>query len=153
MGREGLSRASRACRVIGDVMTLTTSRDRPIVYIVDDDASMREALEGLIREVGWHPFAFESAQQFLSQARSLSPSCLILDVALPDLNGLDLQQEIANDQSNMPIIFITGHGDVPTSVRAMKAGAVEFLTKPFDAETLLGAVRSALDRSAHSLRN
>lgn len=134
-------------------MDSTTSREIPIVYIVDDDIAMREAVDGLIREGGWRSFAFASAQQFLSHPRSLSPSCLILDVALPDLNGLELQQVIGTDQSNMPIIFITGSGDVPTSVRAMKAGAVDFLTKPFSDEELLCAVRSALNHSTFSLHN
>ena len=134
-------------------MGSTTSREVPIVYIVDDDVSVREALEALIQEVGWRPLAFASAQQFLSHPRVQSPSCLILDVELPDLNGLELQREIASDQSDMPIIFITGYGDVPTTVRAMKAGAVEFLTKPFADEDLLCAVRGALDRSAASLHD
>jgi FixJ family two-component response regulator len=123
-------------------------RDMPVVYIVDDDISVREALEALIQQTGWRPLAFASAQEFRSHPRVPSPSCLILDVTLPDLNGLELQREIAADQPDMPIIFITGYGDVPTSVRAMKAGAIEFLTKPFADEDLLSAVRSALDRSA-----
>src|SRR5690349_7025733 len=110
----------------------TTLRDTQIVYIVDDDVSVREALEGLILEMGWRPVTFASAQTFLAHPRPPLPSCLILDVTLPDLNGLQLQQEIAADQPAIPIIFITGYGDVPTSVRAMKAGAIEFLIKPFD---------------------
>jgi FixJ family two-component response regulator len=129
----------------------TTPADGPVVYIVDDDISVREALEALIQEAGWRPLVFASALQFLSQPRSPSPSCLILDLTLPDLNGLELQQKIAADRPEMPIIFITGHGDVPTTVRAMKAGAVEFLTKPFADEDLLSAVRGALDRSAAAL--
>jgi FixJ family two-component response regulator len=123
----------------------------PIVYIVDDDISVRESLEGLIREAGWRPSVFASATEFLAHPRATSPSCLILDVTLPDLNGLDLQQKIAGERTDMPIIFITGYGDVPMTVRAMKAGAVEFLTKPFGDEVLLGAIRGALERSASTL--
>jgi FixJ family two-component response regulator len=120
----------------------------PIVYIVDDDISVREALEALIQETGWRPTAFASARDFLAHPRASGPSCLILDVSLPDLNGLDLQQQIAGERADMPIIFITGYGDVPMTVRAMKAGAVEFLTKPFGDEVLLNAIRGALERSA-----
>jgi FixJ family two-component response regulator len=119
----------------------------PVVFVVDDDISVRDALSALIRSAGWHPELFESAGQFLSQVRSQSPQCLILDVNLPDLDGLELQRHITADRSNMPIIFLTGYGDVPTSVKAMKAGAVEFLTKPVDGETLLEAVRQALNSS------
>jgi FixJ family two-component response regulator len=119
----------------------------PIVYVVDDDISVRECLEGLIYEAGWQPSVFASAQEFLSHRRTLCPSCLVLDVVLPGLSGLDLQQQIAGDRANIPIIFITGHGDVPIAVRAMKAGAFEFLTKPFSEEMLLEAIRSALGRS------
>jgi FixJ family two-component response regulator len=129
----------------------TMPRDTPVVYIVDDDVSVREALEVLIQDSGWQPLAFASANEFLSHPRMPSASCLILDVTLPDLNGLELQRAIVADQPDMPIIFITGYGDVPTSVRAMKAGAVEFLTKPFADEDLLSAVRNALDRSAMAL--
>src|SRR6202171_4583011 len=106
------------------------SQPTPIVFVVDDDVSVRESLESLIRFAGWQPETFASAQEFLTRPRVLSPSCLVLDVALPDLNGLDLQRRIAVDRIDMPIIFITGYGDVPMTVRAMKAGAVEFLTKP-----------------------
>ena len=123
----------------------------PVVFVVDDDISVREALEALIRNEGWQPDMFESAEGFLSSARPSVPSCLILDVNLPDLNGLDVQQRIATDRSETPIIFLTGHGDVPMTVRAMKAGAAEFLTKPFDYDTLLGAIRNALVRSATAL--
>jgi FixJ family two-component response regulator len=119
----------------------------PTVYVVDDDISVRESLELLIRWAGWQPALFASAQQFLAHARPSTPSCLVLDVTLPDLNGLDLQARVAVEQTRMPIIFITGHGDVPTTVRAMKAGAVEFLTKPLDDEVLLCALRSALECS------
>ena len=113
----------------------------PIVFVVDDDVSVRESLESLIRCAGWNPETFASAQSFLSRSKPDVPSCLVLDVSLPDLNGLDLQNRVAADRSDMPIIFITGYGDVPMTVRAMKAGAVEFLTKPFDDHVLLSAIR------------
>lgn len=118
----------------------------PTVYIVDDDISVRESLELLVRFAGWDPRAFASAEEFLSHPRVLAPSCLLLDVTLPDLSGLDLQKRIV-DRVHMPIIFITGHGDVPMSVQAMKAGAVEFLTKPLDDEVLLAAIAAAVERS------
>ena len=123
----------------------------PIVYVVDDDISVREALEALIRESGWEPKVFEAARDFLREPPVTSASCLILDVSLPDLNGLDLQQQLADQRKHMPIIFITGYGDVPMTVRAMKAGAVEFLTKPFGDEVLLDAIRGALQRSQSAL--
>jgi FixJ family two-component response regulator len=123
----------------------------PIVFVVDDDVSVREALEMLIRNAGWQPELFASAQAFLARPRVLVPSCLILDVGLPDLNGLDLQKLVATDRREMPIIFITGFGDVPMTVRAMKAGAAEFLTKPFSDEVLLGALRNALETSRVTL--
>ena len=119
----------------------------PTVFVVDDDVSVRESLELLIRCAGWQAETFASAQEFLSRPRVLAPSCLVLDVGLPDLNGLDLQKRVAADRTDMPIIFITGHGDVPMTVQAMKAGAVEFLTKPFGDEVLLGAIRNAIERS------
>ena len=123
------------------------SQATPIVFVVDDDVSVRESLELLIRSAGWKPELFASAQEFLVQPRVSVPSCLVLDVSLPGLNGLDLQQRIAADRTDMPIIFITGYGDVPMTVKAMKAGAVEFLTKPFGDDVLLSAIRHALDRS------
>jgi FixJ family two-component response regulator len=122
----------------------------PTVFIVDDDISVRESLESLIAEAGWRPEVFASAQEFLARPRSPQPGCLVLDLSLPDLNGLELQERIS-DRSNLPIIFITGHGDIPSTVRAMKAGAVEFLTKPFGPEVLLTAIRGALERSRASL--
>ena len=122
----------------------------PVVFVVDDDVSVREALEPLIRYAGWQPETFASAQEFLDRPRLTVPSCLVLDVSLPDLNGLDLQKRIV-DRTDIPIIFITGHGDVPMTVRAMKAGAVEFLTKPFDDEALLSAIRNAIERSEAAL--
>lgn len=127
------------------------AQSTPIVFVVDDDVSVRESLESMIRFAGWQPEICASAQEFLARPRVRAPSCLILDVSLPDLSGLDLQKRIAVDRADLPIIFITGYGDVPMSVQAMKAGAAEFLTKPFDDEVLLQAVRSALERSRHAL--
>jgi FixJ family two-component response regulator len=123
----------------------------PIVFVVDDDISVRESLELLIRSEGWQPKTFASAQEFLDNPRVLIPNCLVLDVSLPGLNGLDLQNLVAGERTDMPIIFITGHGDVPMTVQAMKAGAVEFLTKPFNEDVLLTAIRSALERSRVAL--
>jgi FixJ family two-component response regulator len=127
------------------------SHARPIVFVVDDDVSVRESLESLISNAGWQPETFESAQEFLSRPRALVPSCLVLDVTLPGLNGLDLQKRVAVDRTDMPIIFITGYGDVPMTVQAMKAGAVEFLTKPFGDDALLSAIRQGLERSRAAL--
>jgi FixJ family two-component response regulator len=127
------------------------SHATPIVFVVDDDISVRESLELLIRDAGWRPETFESAQEFLSHPRILVPSCLVLDVTLPGLNGLELQKRVAADRTDMPIIFITGYGDVPITVQAMKAGAVEFLTKPFDDDALLSAIQQALERSRIAL--
>src|SRR5215472_10179344 len=128
---------------------MTTAK--PIVFIVDDDAWVRESLETLIRDEGLQPETFASAQEFLDRPRVSTPSCLVLDISLPGLNGLELQKRVAVDRSDMPIIFITGHGDIPMSVGAMKAGAVEFLTKPFNDEVLLTAFRQALERSRLAL--
>jgi FixJ family two-component response regulator len=123
----------------------------PIVFVVDDDISIRESLELLIRSEGWQPETFASAQDFLARPRVFVPTCLILDVSLPGLNGLDLQKHVAIERIDTPIIFITGHGDVPMTVQAMKAGAVEFLTKPFGENVLLSAIRQALERSRTAL--
>ena len=123
----------------------------PIVFVVDDDVSVRELLELMIRWAGWQPEIFASAREFLSHPRVLAPSCLVLDVNLPDLNGLDLQKRVAGDRIDMPIIFITGYGDVPMTVQAMKAGAVEFLMKPFSDDVLLNAIRQAIERSQTAL--
>lgn len=123
----------------------------PIVFVVDDDLSVRESLESLIRCEGWQSESFPSAFEFLAHPRAELPSCLVLDLTLPGLNGLELQERIAEDRSDMPIIFISGYGDVPKTVRAMKAGAVEFLTKPFNVDELLGAIRQALLRSRATL--
>jgi FixJ family two-component response regulator len=144
-------------------MTATTTMERthpgasrtlaatPVVFVVDDDISVRESLELLVFASGWRPETFASAREFLAHPPPRVPSCLILDASLPDLSGLDLQKRLAVDRPDMPIIFITGYGDVPTSVRAMKAGALEFLTKPFGDEALLDAIRSALERSRREL--
>jgi FixJ family two-component response regulator len=125
--------------------------ETPRVFVVDDDVSVRESLELLIASVGWAPLTFASAAAFLAHPRVSAPSCLVLDVSLPGLNGLDLQERVAAERPDMPIIFITGYGDVPMTVRAMKAGAVEFLTKPFGDEVLVTAVRNALERSRRAL--
>jgi FixJ family two-component response regulator len=122
-----------------------------IVFVVDDDVWMRESLTTLIEDQGWQPKTYASAQEFLACPRALVPNCLLLDLSLPGMNGLDLQKRVAIERTDMPIIFITGHGDIPTSVGAMKAGAVEFLTKPFSDEVLLTAVRQALERSRLAL--
>ncbi|MGA7753390.1 MAG: response regulator [Candidatus Sulfotelmatobacter sp.] len=123
----------------------------PIVFVVDDDESVRESLEGLIRCEGWQPETFASAQEFLACPRALVPSCLVLDVSLPGINGLDLQKLVAVERTDMPVIFITGLNDVRMAVQAMKAGAVEFFTKPFGDEVLLKAIRHALERSRAAL--
>ena len=124
---------------------------KPIVFVVDDDISVRESLELLIASAGWQPEIFPSAQEFLHRPRSPVPNCLVLDLSLPGLNGLELQRRIAAERTDMPIIFITGHGDVPSTVQAMKAGATEFLTKPFSEDALLSAIRQALERSRDAL--
>ena len=123
----------------------------PTVFIVDDDISVRESLAALLQFEGWQVETFASGQDFLARPRTFAPSCLVLDVSLPDLNGLDLQKVIAEDRVEMPIIFITGYGDVPMTVKAMKAGAVEFLTKPVDNDALLNAIRDALEQSCATL--
>jgi len=123
------------------------SKNTPIVYVVDDDISVRESLESLIRLEGWQPEIFASAEEFLAHQRAFSPSCLVLDYSLPDLSGFDLQKRVAANRNVMPVIFITGFGDVPMSVQAMKAGAVEFLTKPLGNDELLSAIRQAIENS------
>ena len=129
------------------------SHGTPVVFVVDDDVSVRESLELLIDSAGWQPETFGSAMEFLASPRPLSPSCLVLDVSLPGLNGLDLQERIAADRVDIPIIFITGHGDVPMTVRAMRGGAIDFLTKPFRDDALLRAIGHALERSRTVLRD
>ncbi|HYV05132.1 MAG TPA: response regulator [Blastocatellia bacterium] len=121
-----------------------------VVYVVDDDPSVRKALERLFRSIGYECISFSSATEFLAGKRRDAPACLVLDVRLPGLSGLDLQRQMAEANMLIPIVFLTGHGDVPLSVRAMKAGAVDFLTKPFHEQDLLDAVRSALDRNRAS---
>ena len=132
-----------------EVLTMTDAT--AIVFVVDDDVSVRESLELLIKTAGWKPETFASARDFLARPKPTLPCCLVLDVSLPGLNGLELQQQLG-DRGDMPIIFLTGYGDVPMSVRAMKAGAIEFLTKPFKDDVLLEAIRGAIERSRAALR-
>jgi len=143
---------ARSSIAAGRIGVVTMPDVTAIVFVVDDDISVRESLELLITHAGWQPETFASARDFLSRPRAAVPCCLVLDVTLPGLNGLDLQQQLAG-RTEMPIVFITGHGDVPMTVRAMKAGAVEFLTKPFDDDVLLDAIRQAIDRSRAALRH
>jgi FixJ family two-component response regulator len=124
----------------------------PTVFVVEDDASVREALNSLIRSVGLRAEMFSSAQEFLKHKPPTAPACLVLDVRLPGLSGLDLQRELAGGDRSIPIVFITGHGDIPMSVRAMKAGAVEFLTKPFRDQDLLDAIQQAIERDRAALK-
>jgi FixJ family two-component response regulator len=134
-----------------EVGALPTSTAISIVFIVDDDVSVRESLELLVRDEKWKPETFASAQEFLDHPRKRVPSCLVLDVSLPGLDGLELQKQLAVEHIDMPIIFITGYGDVPKSVQAMKAGALEFLTKPLNNDALVSAIRNALQRSSLAL--
>jgi FixJ family two-component response regulator len=131
-----------------EIGALPMSSAIPVVFIVDDDVSVRESLELLVRDENWKPETFASAQEFLDHPRKRVPSCLVLDLSLPGLNGLELQKQLAVEYSDMPIIFISGYGDVPKSVQAMKAGALEFLTKPLNSDALLSAIRHALQRSS-----
>jgi FixJ family two-component response regulator len=124
----------------------------PTVFVVDDDASIREALSSLVRSIGLSVETFSSAKEFLRHKRSEAPGCLVLDVRLPGLSGMELQRELAAANNKIPIVFITGHGDIPMSVRAMKDGALEFLTKPFRDQDLLDAVQQAIERDAEALR-
>ena len=130
---------------------VTMPEAKPLVFVVDDDISVRESVELLIKSAGWQPETFASAKDFLARRRPDVACCLVLDVTLPGLNGLELQQQLA-DRGDMPIIFITGHGDIPMTVQAMKAGAVEFFTKPLAQEVLSGAIRAAIERSRAALR-
>ena len=123
----------------------------PIVFVVDDDVSVRKSLELLIDSAGWQPETFASAQEFLHRPRVVSPSCLVLDMSLPGIDGLELQKRVAPDRTDMPIIFISGYGDVPMTVQAMKAGAVEFLTKPLAGDVLVGAIQHAIELSRTTL--
>jgi FixJ family two-component response regulator len=141
-----------AARILGyEVRALPMSNPMPVVFIVDDDVSVRESLELLVRDENWKPETFASAQEFLNHPRKHVPSCLVLDLSLPGLNGLELQKQLAVEHIDMPIIFITGHGDVPKSVQAMKAGALEFLTKPLNTDALVTAIQNALQRSSSAL--
>jgi FixJ family two-component response regulator len=141
-----------AARTLRDeVRALPMSSPVPVVFIVDDDVSVRESLELLVRDENWKPETFASAQEFLAHPRKLVPSCLVLDLSLPGLNGLELQKQLAVEHIDIPIIFMTGFGDVPQSVQAMKAGALEFLTKPLDNDALVSAIRNALQRSSLAL--
>jgi FixJ family two-component response regulator len=149
IGREAYAVSSLIAA--GSIEGVTMPDVTSIVFVVDDDVSVRESLELLIRTAGWQPETFASAPEFLSRPRADVPCCLVLDVTLPGLNGLELQQQLA-ERTDMPIVFITGHGDVPMSVQAMKAGAVEFLTKPFKDDVLLDAIRGAIERSRAALR-
>jgi FixJ family two-component response regulator len=134
-----------------ELKALPMSSPVPVVFIVDDDVSMRESLELLVQDENWKPETFASAQEFLEHPRKRVPSCLVLDLSLPGLNGLELQKQLAAEHVDVPIIFVTGHGDVPQSVQAMKAGALEFLTKPIDNDALVSAIRNALQRSSLAL--
>jgi FixJ family two-component response regulator len=134
-----------------EVGALPMSSAIPIVFIVDDDVSVRESLELLVRSENWEPETFASAQEFIDHPRKRVPSCLVLDLSLPGQNGLELQKQLAVEHIDMPIIFITGYGDVPKSVQAMKAGALEFLTKPLNTDALVSAIRDALQRSSLAL--
>src|SRR5262249_48767915 len=140
-----------AITLLHEVGSSSMANAKPIVFVVDDDVSVRESLELLIQNEGWQPKTFASAQEFLDCPRAVVPNCLLLDISLPGMSGLDLQKRIAIERTDMPIIFITGSGDVPKSVQAMKAGAVEFLTKPFNADVLSTAIRKALERSRLAL--
>ena len=149
MGRAPYTVLSAMASRSADMLTMADTT--PVVFVVDDDISVRESLELLLKSDGWRCETFASAQEFLARPRATVPSCLVLDLALPGLNGLELQQQLA-DRSEMPIIFITGHGDIPMTVQAMKAGAVEFLTKPLQHNVVLDAIRGAVDRSRAALR-
>jgi FixJ family two-component response regulator len=139
--------ANVPCKIDHRLKVNKMPRATPIVFVVDDDVSVRESLAPLIQSAGWQAETFASAKEFLSRPRTDVPNCLILDVSLPDLNGLDLQNVLAVERPDMPIVFVTGYADVPKAVRAMKAGAFEFLTKPFSDGALISAVVNAIDRS------
>ena len=130
-----------------DVRSFPNMGTSPLVFVVDDDPSVCESLETLIRDAGWQVETFKSAAEFLNHPRATAPSCLVLDVSMPGLNGLELQKRVALERPDMPIVFITGHGNIPITVQAMKAGAIEFLTKPFSDESLLSAIQNAIERS------
>src|SRR5215213_4373736 len=150
-GRDDLFLHRQQALRTDSAMTSTTPQDTPTVFVIDDDVSVRESLKLLISFAGWRPEMFASAQEFLARPRSLAPSCLVLEVSLPDLNGLEVQERVAAERVEMPVIFITGNGDIPMTVKAMKAGALEFMTKPFDEEELMSAIRSGLEQSHAAL--
>lgn len=139
------------CLIAPEVRLRPMPQPLPIVFVVDDDVSIRESLELMIQDEGWQVETYKSAQEFLDRPNLLAPSCLVSDISMPGLNGLELQKRAVVERPHMPIIFITGHGDIPMTVQAMKAGAVEFLTKPISDEALLAAIRSAIERSTASL--
>src|ERR1700722_13406941 len=148
-----MSLAATSMQILG-YESGSSSRDdvTPVVFVVDDDVSVRESLELLISCAGWQPETFASAIEFLNHPKAaLVPSCLVLDVSLPGISGLDLQKRVAVERTDMPVIFLTGYGDIPTTVQAMKAGAAEFLTKPFDDGVLLRAIGQAIERSRAAL--
>jgi FixJ family two-component response regulator len=145
-----LAQAPRKAFMSGAKQT-ASSESTPVVFVVDDDVSVRESLEALIADAGYRPAVFDSAEAFLAHPRQRLLGCLVLDVSLPDLNGLELQERLANEDT-LPIIFITGHGDIPMTVRAMKAGAAEFLTKPYGPDVILGAIANAVERSRTTLQ-
>jgi FixJ family two-component response regulator len=130
-----------------------TSGSSPTVFVIDDDANVRAAIQGLLKAVGLRSEAFATAEEFLDNKEPDGPSCLVLDVSLPGVGGLELQRKLAEAGVRIPIIFITGHGDIPMTVKAIKSGAVEFLTKPFDDENLLNAIHLAFDRDRATRRN
>jgi FixJ family two-component response regulator len=142
-----MPRCPRTKSILAMKSSLSMSQATPTVFVVDDDISVRESLESLIRCAGWEPETFASGQEFLDRPRRFAPSCLVLDMTLPDLNGLELQQRIGAERLDLPIIFITSYSDVPTTVKAMKGGAVEFLTKPVNDAVMLSAIESAIERS------
>ena len=135
------------CALATEARSFPMCSPSPLVFVVDDDVSVRESLELLLQHEGWHVETFTSAREFLERPRAEGPSCLVLDISMPGINGLDLQKRVVVERPEMPIIFITGHFDVPKTVQAMKAGAVEFLTKPISDEALLTGVRGAIARS------
>ncbi len=139
------------CSTSTGVGSATVVPAKPTVFVIDDDVSVRESLEALIRFAGWEVVTFASAGEFLARPCRPGPSCLVLDITLPDINGLELQRRMVADRTEMPIIFITGYGDIPKTVQAMKAGAIEFLTKPVSDDALLAGIHQAIERSAAAL--
>ena len=149
----GLTRDGPSIHTAANTASSSEADGAPIVFIIDDDVSVRESLVDLIRISGWRAEAFGSAAEFLDRPHAPAPSCVVLDLHLPDLSGLELQRRIAADRNEMPVIFLTGHSDVPIAVRAMKAGAIEFFMKPFDDEEILTAIGHALEASKARLEH